>query len=1266
MTPDVVCASATEQVSFSYDGQSTCQDSARFNQQSSDSGTPNCEDMGTLVSDVNIACADASNLSRKLTVSPSSVSPGERFDVTNGSDDLPDSIICGVYDGTVQLQSNLIDLTGPLNLKEKFGSLQIQACDEQLCLQNLVMNYFVENEGDAPLRLAAVTRGLSGLPVKNLVPDFDAKEIPANGKLKTTEEIVLDVCETGSIMATASVAAQPVNGPECEAEDEIEFQFDPTCQLDAEMECKEKDTGVDCEDLQAIGTPTCACAGRCATELTFRYTGENCALRAPGDNSVVCIDGSNKPETVQVQVGSLFDDVVTEGEFVTLSNGGNCLPDSLTFAVTDPVSSTPVQRVTFSPGCSDGGITLTDDFGGFDFAGFQCLNGPEENCYAAVEFEVCTTNESTVSVNVTEITLNFDGETIELIDGIQGFGAGEKVCITESAFVTLCGEPTFDATVTVESDKDCRDTIIVQDPLENRPTSEPTSSPSEPPTPYPSATPTSLPTASPSSPPTPAPTKPPTPVPTELATPVPTEPPTPAPTPSPSPEPTLRPTKPPTPAPTPAPSPEPTPRPTKPPTPAPTPAPSSEPTPRPTKPPTPAPTPAPSPEPTPRPTKSPTPAPTNSQCEAKIDIDCVTEFGVPCNSITPPESVCETPISMSFTYDADATCADSMNQQDDDGTVICQDMGDLRTTMGVFCVDSTTSAQIPVVPSTVSSGGEFSVFGVRSGAPLPATIRCNLFSGNPNNVVQRNVIDTTGSLHLKEKFGALQVQSCGGQQDCLQTATMTYTVRNVGNDGLVVIAVTRDFTGETQANLVSGLTSNPIPFGGTATVTETVELDVCSTNSIIVNADVDAKPDDGPECDGVSSYVIKIDPICSLDVTLTCAEDDTGKPCDELMSIGEPICHCGNQCATELSYVYTGRPCDLSGAFVDDCEVSSQSRPDTVAVWGERLDGTSLFSEIVGTGDLITIGGQSCLPDVFVVMVSDPGNPRIVYETSTVRTDCRIGGIPLGTNTGPLDFVGFVCQDDREEFCFTDITVQACAVNEGTVPSTLTEATILVDGDVVASAPTQSIESGESVCFEETVALFLCGDPQYVFTATASADDTSGVGCDAGDVILLDPNPRPTSPPTPAPTMVPTARITARPVTAPPTVFPTASPTVFPTSRVTSRPVTPPPVYIPKPKPNKKTYKGKGKFILGPFAVTGTRFLLILVLTSFAFQQARVKEKDTTRAKERAHITRAKVSLDFDCHFPSSPEPAASHHWICCVTTGKGYYYRGRDIFFGF
>eukprot|EP00977_Amphora_coffeiformis_P000836 scaffold178_cov163-Amphora_coffeaeformis.AAC.10 len=1270
-----------------------------MSQQVFSSDAMNCEDKGSLVADVNIVCADFMS-GRTLSVSPSSISSGDEFTVSDGNNDLPESISCTIFDGTTEVQRNAIALTGPLSLKEKFGALQIQSCDAQKCLQTAFLDYFVKNEGESTLQLLAVTRGVTGMPVKNLVSEFASKEIPPEGRLKTTETVELDVCVTNSIVTSATVEVQAIGGPGCEAQDEIMFQFNPTCRLDADLICEETSSGKECKDLQAIGTPQCACSRQCATELTFQYTGENCALQPPGDNSIICIDGPNKPETVRVQAGDLFDGVVSVGEFITLSDGGDCLDNDLTFFVTDAVTSDQYQRLVFQTGCSVGGIQLTDKFGGFDFSGFSCSSGLEENCFTEIDFEVCTVNESTVPINVTEITLNFDGGRFDLVTGTQDFKAGETICIRETTLISLCGTPSFEATVTVESDSDCRDSIVVNQELQNRPTSSPTESPSAAPSPSPSASPSStpsvspsvspssppssmptrVPTTSPSSSPTSSPSASPSQVPsaapsaapstspsatpsvfpsatptgtpsaapsaspsasptgipsvTPTATPsaTPSAAPSSAPTASPSANPTGIPSAIPTGTPSAAPSTTPSAAPSAAPTASPSATPTGTPSAIPTAPPSAAPstTPsaAPSATPTSAPSATPTSSPSSSQCQAKVEITCVTESGVPCNQIQPPNALCESPNQISFTYDSQSNCDDSLNQQGMEGNDICEDLAVLEDSVTISCEDATTNVGLRVFPATVASGDEFTVIGSETASVLPETIRCIIKDMNGYDL-QRNLIQTTGPLHLKEKYGSLQVQMCD-DQDCLQTATMTYTVHNEGVGSMTVVAVTREQTGEDPKDLVSQLSSNPLVVGGRATATESFELDICQTSKTVTKIDVDAQPDDGPECDGYSSYVIEINPVCALDVTLTCTEDDTNSSCDELMSIEDAPCNCGGECATELSFVYTGQPCDLAGAgaFIDECDTNSRPRPDVVAVWVNSLSGTSYYSETIAEGDLITLGtGESCLPNAFVVRVTDPGNSNIVYETMTFRSECETDGIRLSSSHGPLDFVGFVCENGHNEFCFTDVTVSSCAMNEGTIASTITSASIKLDDDLVASAGSRSLDAGEVTCFEETIPLLLCGDASYVIQTKVRADDTSGIGCEAESVLLLSLEPRPTANPTASPSASPTAVPSASPTTTPsayptatPSVYPTATPSAYPTAtpsayptatpsayptasptpiptwvptaRITARPVTGVPTSVPTPVPTANidtlrpvappvkpppTHKGKGK-----------------------------------------------------------------------------------------
>lgn len=1094
--PKAECQNPNKSVSFSYMKSTTCADSR--NQQQVSDGPRICQDFAPLQDLVTVACVDAAAGGRALNVSPRTVSSGNQFSVTD--DNLPGTIMCTISDTSGNaLQKNTIRLVGsPLHLKEKYGAMQVEACDDQKCRQTATLTYSLENEGENDFTVVTFTRTITNQVVRNLTPMMSPDPIRRNEKVNLKEGIELDLCASSEVVVTAGVEADVEDGPACENSDRYTWVIDPDCQLDVEMECTEDSSDKDCKDLIAIGNPPCDCDGVCSKELDLKYTGEKCGLInvQPGeipDLRVICVDNTadDVPIPDDVCFTAMSDSgttvssgCVSKGDMITLSSS-NCLPDVIEIQVIDRDDSTTIyQTVTVQHGCSEGGISLMDPLGAFDFTAYTCEDGDGEDCFTDITFEICTTNESTEPVILVDVELNFAGETFDVLDESVEVEANGRFCVdSDSQPISLCGNPSLEASVTVESE-DCRDEIIVRETMAPAPTEAPTRQP------------TDLPTSRPTEPPTKAPTRRPTEPPTEPPTRQPTEPPTRS------------------------------------------------------------------------PTEPPTEMPSYPQCVARVEISCLTQFGVPCDSIVPPEPMCDGSVqTMSFTYSADSTCNTSLNQQD----VVCEDFGPLPATAIITCVDKATQTELRVLPPRASSGGQMTV--TNPGSNLPGTVACTL-RDESGNIVQTTEIHRTGPLHLKETYGALQVQACDNQV-CLQTAAITYTVHNDGSNSMNVVALERDLTGEPRTDLVAGLSSNPIPLDGSATATETIELDICSMTDIEIMVDVDAEPNDGPECHHKDEYRIKIEPVCALDVELTCVEESTNQPCEDLKAIGEPGCGCFDECAAQLSFIYTGRSCEsASSDFIVQCTVNNANRPETVLVLAETANGSiSVFSGAVSVGDLVTFSleGIQCPEEVdplvgdvdaFRIRVTDPSDSTNVFESMILESKCRDKepGIQLNSSQGPLDFVGYNCPE-FSMFCFADVTVTACAMNEGTVPATLTSGSIEMDGTSIVSAGPRSLDSGETFCFEETFPLLLCGeDPEYVFTASAEADDASGEGCRATDNVIVNPPP-------PEVTNAPTGSIVT-----PPTGSPTAMPTARITAHPTRSPVRPPP---PPPK-KKKYYKGKG------------------------------------------------------------------------------------------
>jgi len=513
---------------------------------------------------------------------------------------------------------------------------------------------------------------------------------------------------------------------------------------------------------------------------------------------------------------------------------------------------------------------------------------------------------------------------------------------------------------------------------------------------------------------------------------------------------------------------------------------------------------------------------------------------------------------MVFTYDSASTCDDSRNQQGID-QIICEDFTDLEEVVIVTCTNMAGDLTV-FGPEPVGNGASFTVDGPTRN--LPSVMLCTLVDQD-GNILQQNTIDTSVNqpLYLKEQYGALQVEGCNDQL-CLQELGFAYTIINGGSHSLNVVDVTRSFNGEQSTSLLSDLTDNPLALGESATVEETVVLDICQTVTLTAAIDVDAQPDDGAECDGRSEYTIDIAPQCVVAVDLICQQTETLEPCDELESFGTPPCVC-DECATSLSFVYRGDGCD--GAATDglffQCIDGPESKPTVVFVNANGPDGASLFAGEVQLGDMITITNDGeCVSDSITILVSSPGSvPLTVYQEVRMETGCSGQGIRMSEGYGAFQFTGFQCKDGFEESCYTDITFIACIANEGTVVKTVEELELDFEGVTtdMLNGGSPSVQTGSIYCASNTTTISLCGEPTFEAGVSVVSDDTSGIGCTDSGVLEFAPDRRPTASPTRSPTTVPTSSPTAPP-TATPTSTPSSTPTGTPSASPTSSPTATP------------------------------------------------------------------------------------------------------------
>ena len=123
--------------------------------------------------------------------------------------------------------------------------------------------------------------------------------------------------------------------------------------------------------------------------------------------------------------------------------------------------------------------------------------------------------------------------------------------------------------------------------------------------------------------------------------------------------------------------------------------------------------------------------------------------------------------------------------------------------------------------------------------------------------MQSVTIDLVG-LRLKQStFGALTLSGCN-EVTCSENAILSFELSNDGSASLSFLLATRSLNGELR-DLLPELPA-ALQAGETATVTEFIQLDVCSTDSIDIVVTTEAEPEDGPTCTGGDHEKITFDP----------------------------------------------------------------------------------------------------------------------------------------------------------------------------------------------------------------------------------------------------------------------------------------------------------------------------------------------------------------------------------------------------------------------
>ena len=181
-----------------------------------------------------------------------------------------------------------------------------------------------------------------------------------------------------------------------------------------------------------------------------------------------------------------------------------------------------------------------------------------------------------------------------------------------------------------------------------------------------------------------------------------------------------------------------------------------------------------------------------------------------------------------------------------------------------------------VDPTTVDPGEIFTV--TNPDGPIPTKIECVIEDGGGSRL-QTNVFGLFGSvlLHLKDKFGALQVESCD-DRTCIDVVRYDVTLSNIGPDDIDITAVNFDLNGEVE-DLLPRVQPNPLAPSQSSSIEVKRNVDICLTVEYCAEVTVDADSPSTTMCQDDENY--KFAPSTHVDVDIVCTLPD-GSPCNEV------------------------------------------------------------------------------------------------------------------------------------------------------------------------------------------------------------------------------------------------------------------------------------------------------------------------------------------------------------------------------------------------
>jgi hypothetical protein len=440
---------------------------------------------------------------------------------------------------------------------------------------------------------------------------------------------------------------------------------------------------------------------------------------------------------------------------------------------------------------------------------------------------------------------------------------------------------------------------------------------------------------------------------------------------------------------------------------------------------------------------------------------------------------------LTFRYEA-CTCEDSIgtNTQPD---AVCADFENVPTgAVDISCIEAALGTEVMVSPNRVTPG-EVILLTMPDGSPLPQQISCRIsVSGTGSGTVFQVFSFFTRDgydLFLNDKFGSFKLLSCsnesGKQLDCDVLICFEYNLTNIGTNELDVSKLERTRNNVTDSLLLQ-LPSTTVQPNASTVLVEKELVNLCVEANYSISVAVTANSPNGLNCFGNDVYALLIQVPCQVFVLLDCATLD-GVACASLTGEQFLTCSCQDGCATELTYRYTGAPCNgLEGCT----DFNTNSESANILVQGK---GATLFNDIVFMNQSFSLRqGGECLPDKLEVIITPTGTSS-PSQTLSVDSSCAGSKTLLETFAG-LEFAGYVCEDSTPHNCYADVEYTINTTNVGVVTQTVTSWELTLNGDLILpTVQLPSLNPKDTFSVYEAAEVNLCRESQYSTTANVTA-----------------------------------------------------------------------------------------------------------------------------------------------------------------------------------